>query len=143
MSVRFRHLALGLALVAIGASPLTSALAAQQLTSPQQFFGHDIGADYVLPNYSKFHEYWIKLANESDRMELDTIGVTAEGTVHHYPRPGVVFVPIDDAPAIEVHLAWHRRYRHPYATRVALAIRAAYEADAAASATAEGTSALA
>src|SRR5690606_30245751 len=36
-------------------------------------------ADYVLPNYSKFHEYWIRLANESDRMELDTIGLTAEG----------------------------------------------------------------
>jgi len=73
----------------------------------------------------------------------DAIGVTAEGTVHHYPRPGVVFVPIDDAPAIEVHLAWHRRHRHPYATRVARAIRAAYEADAAASSTADGTAALA
>lgn len=60
----------------------------------------------------------------------DAIGVTAEGTVHHYPRPGVVFVPIDDAPPIEVRLAWHRRYRHPYASRVARAIRAAYEASA-------------
>jgi DNA-binding transcriptional LysR family regulator len=57
----------------------------------------------------------------------DAIGVTAEGTVHHYPRPGVVFVPIDDAPPIEVRVAWHRRYRHPYASRVARAIRAAYE----------------
>ena len=60
----------------------------------------------------------------------DAIGVTAEGTVHHYPRPGVVFVPIDDAPAIEVHLAWHRRYRHPAAGRVARAIRTAYEEEA-------------
>lgn len=55
-------------------------LAAQQrLTSPRDFFGHDIGADYVLPNYTKFHEYWARLAAESDRMELDTIGMTAEG----------------------------------------------------------------
>jgi hypothetical protein len=54
-------------------------LAAQQLTSPRTFFGHEIGADYVLPNYSKFSEYWAKLATESDRMELDTIGMTAEG----------------------------------------------------------------
>ncbi len=60
----------------------------------------------------------------------DAIGVTAEGTVHHYPRPGVVFVPIDDAPPIEVRLAWHRQYRHPAASRVARAIRAAYDADA-------------
>lgn len=60
----------------------------------------------------------------------DAIGVTAEGTVHHYPRPGVVFVPIEDAPPIEVRLAWHRRYRHPYASRVARAIRAAYDTSA-------------
>ena len=60
----------------------------------------------------------------------DAIGVTAEGTAHHYPRPGVVFVPIDDAPPIEVRLAWHRRYRHPFAARVARAIRAAYDVDA-------------
>jgi len=60
----------------------------------------------------------------------DAIGVTAEGTAHHYPRPGVVFVPIDDAPPIDVRLAWHRRYRHPSAARVARAIRAAYDVDA-------------
>jgi DNA-binding transcriptional LysR family regulator len=60
----------------------------------------------------------------------DAIGVTAEGTVHHYPRPGVVFVPLDDAPPIEVHLAWHRRHRHPFASRVARAIRTAYEEEA-------------
>lgn len=75
----------------------------------------------------------------------DAIGVTAEGTVHHYPRPGVVFVPIDDAPPIEVHLAWHRRHRHPFASRVARAIRTAYEQEALAALRrtrdAEGTSA--
>ena len=58
----------------------------------------------------------------------DAIGVTASGTAHHYPRPGVVFVPIDDAPPIEVRLAWHRRYRHPFASRVARALRASYDA---------------
>ena len=65
-----------LALTAVLALP---AAAQQRLTSPKDFFGHEIGADYVLPNYSKFAEYWVKLANESDRMDLDTIGVTAEG----------------------------------------------------------------
>ncbi|MBT2516343.1 LysR family transcriptional regulator [Streptomyces sp. ISL-90] len=57
----------------------------------------------------------------------DAIGVTAEATAHQSPRPGVVFVRIHDAPPIEVHLAWHRQYRHPEATKVARAIRAAYD----------------
>lgn len=59
----------------------------------------------------------------------DAIGVTAQATAHHYPRPGVVFVDLRDAPPIEVHLAWHRQHRHPAATRVARAIRAAYAGD--------------
>ena len=69
----FRH---ALTLTAAVALPLT---AQQRLTSPTDFFGHQIGADYVLPNYVKFAEYWQKLATESDRMVLDTIGMTAEG----------------------------------------------------------------
>lgn len=63
--------------LAVTASPL--ALSAQQRTSPKQFFGHDIGADYVLPNYTQLHEYFIKVAQESDRVMLDTIGLTEEG----------------------------------------------------------------
>jgi hypothetical protein len=50
-----------------------------RITSPQQHFGHEIGADYVLPNYTQFMAYWQTLARESDRMVLDTIGLTAEG----------------------------------------------------------------
>ena len=59
---------------------LASAAGAQTaVTSPEQQFGHPIGADYVLPDYTQFVEYWQKLARESDRMVLDTIGTTAEG----------------------------------------------------------------
>ena len=50
-----------------------------KLTSPQQHFGHEIGADYVLPDYTQFMAYWQTLARESDRMVLDTIGLSAEG----------------------------------------------------------------
>lgn len=57
----------------------------------------------------------------------DAIGVTALATAHHYPRPGVVFVEVHDAPPIEVHLAWHRRHPHPAEGRLARAIRAAYD----------------
>ncbi|MDQ4080916.1 MAG: M14 family metallopeptidase, partial [Gemmatimonadota bacterium] len=50
-----------------------------KLTAPAVHFGHEIGADYVLPDYAQFMAYWQTLARESDRMVLDTIGVTAEG----------------------------------------------------------------
>lgn len=73
----WRSLAFALTFTSVAALPV--AAQQQRLTSPEQFFGHQIGADYQLPNYTKFHEYWIRLANESDRMELDTIGMTAEG----------------------------------------------------------------
>jgi len=56
----------------------------------------------------------------------DAIGVTSEATAHHLPRPGVVFVPIEDAPPMEVRLAWHRNHRHPASGRIARAVRAAY-----------------
>lgn len=59
---------------------LSSPLAAQdRVTSPTEEFGHEIGADYVLITYEELHDYWIKLANESDRMILDTLGLTEEG----------------------------------------------------------------
>ncbi|HEX5829891.1 MAG TPA: M14 family metallopeptidase [Gemmatimonadaceae bacterium] len=76
MTRPLRRLALAPALVAVLAS---TAAAQERLTSPKQFFGHDIGADYVLPNYTQFGKYWETLARESGRMVLDTIGTTAEG----------------------------------------------------------------
>jgi hypothetical protein len=63
---------------------LTAALAVpaaaqHRVTTPEQQFGHQIGDDYWLMNYRQLHDYWIKLADESDRMVLDTIGTTSEG----------------------------------------------------------------
>ncbi|MBI1809378.1 MAG: peptidase, partial [Gemmatimonadetes bacterium] len=69
----------GLALaVAVVIAPAPAA-AQSRVTSPKQFFGHDIGDDYWLPNYTQFMAYWQKVAKESPRAHLDTIGVTAEG----------------------------------------------------------------
>ena len=68
-----------LAVLALSAVDGEHAVAQARLTTPQQHFGHEIGADYVLPNYTQFVAYWQKLAQESDRMVLDTIGQTAEG----------------------------------------------------------------
>ena len=49
------------------------------ITSPRSQFGHNIGDDYFLANYTQMIEYWRKLDRESDRMKLVQIGTTAEG----------------------------------------------------------------
>ncbi len=59
--------------------PLTQAQKPRAITTPQQQFGHAIGDDYQLVNYTQETEYLQKLAKESDRMKLVDIGLTAEG----------------------------------------------------------------
>jgi hypothetical protein len=49
------------------------------VTTPKQFFGHDVGDDYYLSNYKQFSEYWRKLDGESDRMSVQVMGKTEEG----------------------------------------------------------------
>ncbi len=66
------------AIVLASVLPL-AAFAQGKLTTPKQFFGHEVGEDYWLPNYAQFSKYWETLAKESDRLVLDTIGLTAEG----------------------------------------------------------------
>ncbi len=56
---------------------------AQNVTTPEAFFGHDIGAGYQLPNYTQLSEYWQMLAGESPRMVLQEIGKTTEGRPHY------------------------------------------------------------
>ena len=66
------------ALAVVTLTLVGSVAAAQQVPTPQQFFGHEIGADYQLPNYTKFITFWQALA-ASPRAKLDTIGLSAEG----------------------------------------------------------------
>jgi zinc carboxypeptidase len=73
VSVRF---ALPLIAALVASNPI---LAQNRVTSPTEHFGHEVGADYVLFNYEALHDYFITLANESDRMVLDTLGLTEEG----------------------------------------------------------------
>src|SRR4051812_42314726 len=50
--MKLRHILAGPLAIAFAISP--SLLPAQgKITSPKEFFGHDIGADYELPNYTK------------------------------------------------------------------------------------------
>ncbi len=55
------------------------ACASQEVTTPEEAFGHEIGADYQLINYTQLYEYWHTLADESDRMTVQDIGLTEEG----------------------------------------------------------------
>lgn len=50
-----------------------------QITTPKEHFGFNIGDDYQLANYDQLTEYWKKLAAQSPRMRLVSIGKTAEG----------------------------------------------------------------
>lgn len=54
-------------------------LAQGKITSPKEEFGFQIGDDYQLANYTQMLAYWKKLAQESSRMALVEIGLTAEG----------------------------------------------------------------
>src|SRR5499427_10373410 len=53
------------------------------LTSPKSQFGHDIGDDYFLVNYTQYVEYLLNLDRESDRMTVVDIGKTAEGRTEY------------------------------------------------------------
>jgi len=61
------------------------ALAAQtapKVTAPNDAFGFNIGDDYQMASYTQLAAHWKKLAAESDRMKLVSIGKTEEGRDH-------------------------------------------------------------
>ena len=47
------------------------------------------------------------------------VGITPESTVAQYPRPGVAYRPMRDAPPVPVRLAWWRDDPHPATAAVA------------------------
>jgi DNA-binding transcriptional LysR family regulator len=49
------------------------------------------------------------------------VGITPEATTAQYPREGVVFRPLRDAPGIEVRVIWRRHDPHP-STHAAIAL---------------------
>jgi hypothetical protein len=75
MTVKKLTIVIGFALLVA----VHSSLSQDRLTSPQEQFGFEIGADYMLVNYMQLLAYWRKLDTESNRLTLQTIGITAEG----------------------------------------------------------------
>ena len=65
---------LTLAALAAPPTPVTA-----QLTTPEEQFGYRIGTDYQLVNYQGLTGYWHLLAQQSDRMTVESIGKTSEG----------------------------------------------------------------
>jgi hypothetical protein len=58
---------------------LSLSSAQESVTSPMEQFGHQIGDDYKLINYTQFEAYIKKLESESQRVKLVAMGPTAEG----------------------------------------------------------------
>src|SRR5262249_53319642 len=78
MAKRFVGVVVMAVAVAI-ATPQAQKSAAPKLTSPKEQFGHDIGDDYFLVNYTQYVEYLKKIDQQSDRMPVVEIGKTEEG----------------------------------------------------------------
>jgi hypothetical protein len=56
-----------------------SAVSAQHITSPEEFFGYMVGADYHLINYKQAVDYWKKLEQESGKIKLFEYGKSSYG----------------------------------------------------------------
>jgi hypothetical protein len=65
-------------LIASLAAPRAAAQA-PAVTPPKQHLGFNIGDDYCLANYKQLASYWLKLAGQSDRLKVVSIGTTEEG----------------------------------------------------------------
>ena len=67
-----------LALAAFATIPLAAAQP-PTITPPRAILGFDIGDDYRMMNYTQISALWQTWVRESDRMKLESIGLTAEG----------------------------------------------------------------
>ncbi|MGH6979483.1 MAG: M14 family zinc carboxypeptidase, partial [Brevundimonas sp.] len=68
---------------ALAEQPAAVAETASRITSPQEAFGHEVGADYRLVNYTQWEAYLKTLASQSERMKLVEIGKSSEGRTQY------------------------------------------------------------
>jgi hypothetical protein len=61
------------------AAPAGQATSQTRITTPLEQFSHNFGDDYFLANYQQISAYWKKLATQSNRIAVQSIGKTAEG----------------------------------------------------------------
>ena len=60
-----------------------SASSAQNITSPKSHFGFNIGDNYQLANFTQTEAYLKKIASESNKVKMVSIGKTEEGRSHY------------------------------------------------------------
>src|SRR4051812_7323608 len=79
-----KHLALiAFALTLSVAAPFAQSKTPPKVTGPKEQFGHDIGDDYFLANYSLYENYLKKMDAQSERMLVEEIGKTEEGRTQY------------------------------------------------------------
>ena len=60
-------------------SMIAMSLSAQQVPTPKEHFGFNIGDDYCLATYTQTEAYFKKLDAASDRVKIFDVGPTEEG----------------------------------------------------------------
>jgi hypothetical protein len=90
----------GWVLAVFAAAILSGAPHAQDIPSPEEFLGHQVGADYKLVPWDRIVEYFRLMGDRSDRMNVRDLGTTTEG------KP-FIFVEISSAETI-ADLAPHK-----------------------------------
>ena len=76
--MKFRRFEL-IALVAVLSAGILAPQSAPKITTPKEALGFNLGDDYMVATYTQLEAYWKKLAAESPRMKLESIGKTEEG----------------------------------------------------------------
>ena len=56
-----------------------NAASAQQIATPEEFFGFQIGADRELARWDRIVEYFAYLDEQSDRIQVQNLGPSTEG----------------------------------------------------------------
>ena len=70
---------LGLTLAAVGFLVAQNLSAAQDVPTPESHFGYEIGSERSLANWTELTAYYELLAQASDRVKVDTLGLTTMG----------------------------------------------------------------
>lgn len=116
--------------VALRTEPRIAAVAADStLTGKPRLSLHDLRTEPIAVNTvagTTTLDLWppdaaptvtVEVANTDDWLAAITtghaVGVTTTATAAMYPNPAVVYLPLVDAPAVTVHLAWKEPPGHP------------------------------
>lgn len=68
-----------LSVLMIGILTLSTSSVAQTVTSPEDYFGFQMGADFKLARWDKMVDYFYQLEKESDRIKIYNMGPSSEG----------------------------------------------------------------